>query len=120
MSRKYVYGLLALPVVVALVALAITPEETRATFFTEFKHRTRLMMGFEPDAYVDDDLGPSSEDMGISEQDLDDDKLITPEPTDSFDAAETPSGEAAASRSQQEDNRDSRDESAEAELPSKD
>ena len=54
MQRKYVYGLLALPVVLFLALLAIMPGETRATFFTEFRHRARLMMGFEPETYSDE------------------------------------------------------------------
>ena len=47
MKRKYVYGLLALPILVFGVYLVTLPSVTRATFITEFKHRTAALFGFE-------------------------------------------------------------------------
>lgn len=61
MNRKLAYGLLTLPFILILVILGIMPAETRSTFFTEFGHRTRLMMGYEPEQYGDGEQGLRSE-----------------------------------------------------------
>ena len=74
MNRKFVYGLLSLPVVMCLVLLAIMPGETRATFLTEFNHRVRLMMGYEPKTYGDGEMGLRSEhpeEYGLDDDDAD-------------------------------------------------
>lgn len=62
MNRKYVYALVALPLLI-LVALLVLPGETRSTFISEFVHRTKLMFGFQPEPIVgaDGEMGLRSE-----------------------------------------------------------
>lgn len=89
MSRKYVYSLLAAPFLLALIALAVTPANTRATFFTEFEHRTKKMLGIELPSY--DELGPDGLEVEkhASDEDDDDDDVGPAEETEETEEAST-------------------------------
>jgi len=64
MKRKYIYPVLAAPLLVLAVILLALPADTRSTFFSEFGYRTKTMFGYElPPVKGEDgkDLGLRSE-----------------------------------------------------------
>ena len=52
MKRTYLYSLLALPLLLLVVYLAVIPSSTRATFLSEFSHKIALLFGHEPEPMV--------------------------------------------------------------------
>lgn len=63
MKRKYVYALVACPILILVAYLLVVPSGTRSTFISEFTHRTKMMFGFQPEPIVgtDGELGLRSE-----------------------------------------------------------
>ncbi len=57
MKRKYVFGLFALFLLTVVIVYSLTPSATRALFFSEFRHRAGLMMGYEPEPVGDGTQG---------------------------------------------------------------